>query len=101
VEGTETWAVGEQITICYEPGNPKNIMLKPDDTKWLGIVLIVVGALLVLALGILVYKVFTNKQTAATFGAFEAVNSLMDGGRNRYDYRGGGAGGGGLLSLLM
>jgi len=102
-DGSESWAVGEVITICYNPNNPGSVMLKPDDTQWLGIVLIVIGVLLTLALSILVYKVWTNNQTAASFGAFEAIGGIAGrgGGGYRTNYNGGGAGGGGLLGLLL
>lgn len=75
--GSEAWAVGETVTICYNPNNPSDVVIKSPDTKWLGIVLIVVGALFVLAMGGVLYAVFKNKQAAASFGAFEVITNAV------------------------
>lgn len=71
------YSAGSTVDVCYSSADAKQISLRQNSTTGVGIAMTVVGSVALLGLSVLNYKVWTNDQTAATFGSFEAINRIV------------------------
>jgi len=71
------YSSGSTVDVCYSSADAKQISLKQVNTSGAGIAMTVVGSVAILGLSLLNYKVWTNDQTAATFGSYEALSRVL------------------------
>ena len=76
VDDTSKKFKGEQITVYYNPSSPENGELISDNTKTVGIILIVVGVLVPLFAWLWLWITYKSKSAAAAGGVAGAVNLL-------------------------
>jgi len=77
VHSSQLYQAGGKVDICYSATDPTQITLRAPDGNTVGIILTVFGVIGIIGLGVLNYRVWKNKETAAIFGGFEAISKLV------------------------